>query len=144
MQVTTNNPEWGTATITGDGTYEEGSDVTITATPNKGYCFINWTKKDGTVFSTDSVHTFAVTEDMELVANFEKIPDDVANENRKNDNFAVYVQDRMIRLSENRGTVQVFNTAGQCIYNGSSTRPVPHSGVYIVKIGTKSYKVIVR
>ncbi|MDE5574164.1 MAG: hypothetical protein K2I87_00445, partial [Bacteroidales bacterium] len=68
VSVTSINTEWGSASLTGTGSYEEGSEVTITATPNKGYRFINWTKKDGTVFSTESVHTFAVTENLELTA----------------------------------------------------------------------------
>ncbi|MDE6631198.1 MAG: hypothetical protein K2K11_07280 [Bacteroidales bacterium] len=145
--VATENAEWGT--VTGNGTYQEGKEVTITAWPQKGYRFINWTKKDGSVFSTDSVHTFAVSENLELTAHFEKlpdeIPDDVANESQEADNLRIYAQDRTIYLSENRGLVQVFNTLGQCVYSGTATAiPVRTGGLYIVKVGTHSHKVLVR
>lgn len=144
-QVTTNNEEWGTVTISGNGTYEEGSKVTITATPNEGYRFVNWTKKDGSVFSSEAVHTFAVTENLELTAHFEKLPDDVANESQATDNLRIYAQDQTIYISENCGLVQVFNTLGQCVYSGFSTAiPVRTDGLYIVRIGEQSHKVVVR
>ena len=145
-----NNPEWGSINYFG-GYFEglEGDEITIACWPSDGYRFVNWTKADGSVFSTEAEYTFVITENLDLTANFEKISDipddDVANENREEDNFAVYVQERTIYLSEPRGRVQVFNVAGQCVYNGSSTViPVPNSGVYIVKVGTRSYKVVVR
>ena len=125
-------------------TYDEGSEITINATPYWGYRFVNWTKADGRVFSTEAEYTFVITENLNLTANFEP-GGNVGNENREEDNFAVYVQGRTIYLSEPRGRVQVFNVAGQCVYNGSSTViSVPHSGVYIVKVGTQNYKVVVR
>ena len=145
VQVASNNATWGTAVVTGNGIYEGGGTVTVTANAKAGCRFVNWTKKDGTVFGTEAVHTFTVTENLELTANFEKIPDDVTNESRQDENFTVYVQDRTICLSENWGTVQVFNTLGQCIYIGANTRiPVRQSGVYIVRVGARSYKVVVR
>ena len=46
---------------------------------------------------------------------------------------------------ENRGLVQVFNAVGQCVYSGKATIiPVRQSGVYVVRVGTNSYKVSVR
>ncbi|MDE5575312.1 MAG: hypothetical protein K2I87_06320, partial [Bacteroidales bacterium] len=142
LAIHVNNSEWGYTY--GEGTYYEGEEITIYASPNNGYHFVNWTKADGSVFSTEAECTFRITENLELTANF--APNGgVGNENHGNDHFAVYVQDRTICISENRGLVQVFNTAGQCIYNGSSVRiPVSHSGVYIVKVGARRYKVIVR
>ena len=144
VSLSVNNPDWGIASQIGNGTYDKDEEVSIIAFPETGYHFVNWTKGENT-FSTDMIYTFAVTENLELVANFEKVSNNVANEKLQNDNFAIYVQDRTIRLSEARGTIQVFNTAGQCIYNGTSTLiPVPHSGVYIVKVGAQNYKVVVR
>lgn len=55
------------------GTYEDGATATLTAKPNTGYKFVNWTK-EGTVVSTDATYTFTVTEDVTLVANFEALP----------------------------------------------------------------------
>ncbi|MCH5244640.1 MAG: hypothetical protein J1F29_07070, partial [Lentimicrobiaceae bacterium] len=121
----------------------KGTKVTVTATANEGYRFINWTK-DGAEFSKDAVYTFAVTENLNLIANFEKKSGDAANENRDKDNFYVYTKDRNIILSEERGAVQVFNVTGQCVYSGKDTViPVGKSGVYVVRVGANSHKVIV-
>ncbi|MCM1040863.1 MAG: leucine-rich repeat domain-containing protein [Bacteroides sp.] len=144
VRVASNNMEWGTASITGNGTYEEGSEATVTATPKSGYRFVNWTK-DGKEFAAGAVHTFAVTEDIELTANFEEDPNHVGNEEQTKDNFRVWAQDRVIHLSADKGAVQVYNMAGQCIYNGHATAiPVRNGGLYIVRIGRNSYKVMVR
>ncbi len=77
VKVASNHSAWGTATLTGNGRYEEGSNVTITAKAKEGYRFVNWTKKDGSVFSTEAVHTFTATENLDLTANFEERPNDV-------------------------------------------------------------------
>ena len=145
ISVQSNNPEWGTAIVAGTGSYSQGETSTIIATPNEGYRFVNWTREDGSVFSTKAFHTFTVTEDLILTANFEKIPDDVANESLKADNLRIYAQDRTIYLSGNRGLVQVFNTLGQCVYSGIATAiPVKTGGLYIVRVGAHSHKVLVR
>lgn len=44
------NPTAG-GTTTGSGTYSSGSSRTVTAAPNAGYTFINWTE-NGNVVST--------------------------------------------------------------------------------------------
>ena len=53
--------------VSGGGTYNYGESVTITATPNDGYTFSQWS--DG---NTDNPRTLTVTEDIELTAEFEK------------------------------------------------------------------------
>ena len=57
-------------TVEGAGTYKDNATVTLTATPNDGYLFKNWTK-NGEVVSTENPYSFTVTEDVELVANFD-------------------------------------------------------------------------
>ena len=58
-------------TVTGSGTFEYGSTVTLTASPNLGYVFFNWTK-DGNVVSTDATYTFTAEDGVEgdYVAHF--------------------------------------------------------------------------
>ena len=56
--------------VTGTGTYKDNETATLTATPNDGYLFKNWTK-NGVVVSTENPYSFTVTEDVELVANFD-------------------------------------------------------------------------
>ena len=57
-------------TVIGTGTYKDNATATLTATPNKGYQFKNWTK-NGVEVSTENPYSFTVTEDVELVANFD-------------------------------------------------------------------------
>ena len=63
------NPVAG-GTVTGGGYYNLETSVTITATANTGYTFINWTK-DNEVVTTNASYTFTVTEDANYIANFE-------------------------------------------------------------------------
>lgn len=56
-------------TTTGGGTFNEGTSVTVTATPNAGYTFTNWTE-DGFIVSNAASLTFNVASDRTLVANF--------------------------------------------------------------------------
>ena len=57
-------------TITGGETLIELYDsVDLTATPNDGYAFVNWTK-DGEVVSTKRTYSFMILEDTEIKANF--------------------------------------------------------------------------
>ena len=64
-----NNGAMGT--ITGSGSYLEGTQVTLTATPAEGYEFTCWTSGKDTV-STENPYKFTVTADVALVANFAK------------------------------------------------------------------------
>lgn len=57
-------------TVEGAGTYKDNATATLTATANDGYVFKNWTK-NGSVVSTENPYSFTVTEDVELVANFD-------------------------------------------------------------------------
>ncbi len=62
------NPADG-GSVNGAGTYEEGTSVTVTATPAEGYSFVNWTE-DGTAVSADAAYTFTISGNRTLVANF--------------------------------------------------------------------------
>ena len=57
-------------TVTGGGTYEVGSTVTVTATPSSGrYYFVRW-MENGTEVSRDASYTFPLTADRTLTAEF--------------------------------------------------------------------------
>ena len=62
------NPNNG-GIVTGEGAYEEGQACTVTATANNGYTFANWTE-NGNVVSTDGSYSFTVTDNHNLIANF--------------------------------------------------------------------------
>ena len=76
ITATANDAAMGT--IVGAGNYGKGSTATLTATPNDGYLFVNWTK-DGELVSNDKTYSFKVTEAVELVANFEEAAEEVHN-----------------------------------------------------------------
>ena len=63
------NPAEG-GRVRGEGSYADGTSVTVEANANDGYNFVNWTE-NGTAVSTDLNYTFTVTADRNLVANFE-------------------------------------------------------------------------
>ena len=72
--MATANPVAG-GTIEGTGTYDYGTTCTLTATPNVGFAFEEWTE-DGVTVSTDAIYSFMVTGDRTLVANFTDTPVD--------------------------------------------------------------------
>ena len=57
-------------TVSGAGVYNYGTTCTLTATPNIGFHFVNWTK-DGVVVSTSTTYSFTVTEAASFVAHFD-------------------------------------------------------------------------
>jgi len=69
------NPTGG-GVASGGGEYTIGDSVTITATANSGYRFVNWTE-GGTEVYTEASSTFTAAEDRVLMANFEIIPPDI-------------------------------------------------------------------
>ena len=58
--------------VSGTGSYNHGQSVTLNATANNGYTFVNWTE-NGSVVSTNAQYTFNATSNRSLVANFEPI-----------------------------------------------------------------------
>ena len=59
-------------TITGAGSYAQGSTCTLTATPATGYEFTKWTK-NGTQVSTNATYSFTVNANATYVANFTEV-----------------------------------------------------------------------
>ena len=100
---TSANPATG-GTVSGGGTYNEGAICTLTATPNPGFVFVNWTK-DGTVVSTDATYQFTVTEAAEYVANFKNIH--TQNFNNGWNWWSTYIE-----LNDNDGLSQLENNIG--------------------------------
>ena len=67
--VASNNSSYGTATVSGNGTFTNGQLVTVTATPNAGYAFDHWSE-DGVAVSYDAQYQFTFTRSRSLVAHF--------------------------------------------------------------------------
>lgn len=60
--------------VTGGGVYDEGAQVTLQATANEGYQFVNW-KINGTsqVVSSANPYVFNAEEDVDLIATFNAV-----------------------------------------------------------------------
>lgn len=67
--VTTASSPAGGGSTAGGGTYSSGASVTVTATPNAGYSFVNWTE-NSTQVSTSASYTFTLSANRTLTANF--------------------------------------------------------------------------
>ena len=65
IEVAANNDEFGS--VSGGGTYNAGTEISITATPNENCHFVSW--NDG---NADNPRTFIVTGDSTFVATFER------------------------------------------------------------------------
>ena len=63
----------GAGSVSGGGLFVAGSSVTVTATANSGYSFVNWTE-NGTVQSASSSYSFTIAANRNLVANFTANP----------------------------------------------------------------------
>ena len=61
-------PEEG-GTVAGSGIYDYGTTVTVSASPNEHYEFVNWTE-NGVMVSNSAEYTFTLDGDRHLVANF--------------------------------------------------------------------------
>jgi hypothetical protein len=55
--------------VSGNGTYDMGSSRTVTATPNSGFIFENWTE-NGRVVSSSASYNFTINNNRNLVAHF--------------------------------------------------------------------------
>jgi len=70
VNLSSNPPTGGTTT--GGGSFNSGASVSVTATPNVGYTFSNWTE-GLIVVSSGSNYTFTISGNRTLVANFTAI-----------------------------------------------------------------------
>ncbi|MFQ8957335.1 MAG: InlB B-repeat-containing protein [Mediterraneibacter gnavus] len=53
---------------------KKGEKAEVIAVANEGFRFVNWTDAEGNVISESNPYVFEVTKDLDLTANFEKIP----------------------------------------------------------------------
>ena len=64
----------GTVKVSPAGTvFDAETSITVTATKNFGYKFVNWTDANNQVVSTNEAYTFSISTNTALKANFEKI-----------------------------------------------------------------------
>jgi hypothetical protein len=69
------DPSEGGSVDPSEGTYEEGEEVEVTATPADGWEFVEWT---GDISSTDNPLSFSIEDSTEITANFSDVRSEYA------------------------------------------------------------------
>ena len=131
-------------TITGTGTYEYGTEITLGIILSPEYSFVYWLE-DGQIVSYDQDYTFTVTGNRTLVANLKNTDgvEELAI------TFGIYpnpVSDVLnIEASENIEQVEVFTITGAKVFSQKSfTEKVEinttdlSAGTYIIRMTTKN------
>ena len=97
VSVSVNNSIMGTVEASKVGEVFDQTKITLTATANEGYEFINWTV-NGEEVSTDNPYEATVSGDVEYVANFRLVPTKLAIERAESSMKAYggYVADNMV------------------------------------------------
>ena len=127
--------------VSGSGSYEYGTVVTLTATAHEGYKFMQWS--DGDINAT---RTIIVEGEVTLTATFEaEGGSETGLEEQMADTFQVIGMERSMRIEGSEQEACVFNTAGQLIYRGTERIIEVHAaGIYLVRIGNETKRVMVR
>ena len=144
------NPNEG-GSVTGGGTYDQGTSCTVSATANTGYTFTNWTE-NGNVVSTDASYTFNVTANRSLVANFQiqsyditASADPTAGGNVSGGGTFNYGQSCTLTATANQGYnfINWTKNGTQVSTNPSYTFTVTESAAYVAHFQIQSYNIAV-
>lgn len=134
--------------VSGGGTYEEGAEITISATPDEGYIFDTWISSGDTI-SQDSIHTFTITCDTSMTAHFSTEPVGLRDDwqNLSIDVFPNPAEDRLIidfeEPTKESYTLRLISTQGEQIIREELPSRIKRetldlsglkSGTYIVEI----------
>lgn len=146
LTLNVNDPSMGT--VSGGGTYQRGTTVTIAATANPGYHFVSWSDS-----IAEAVREITVNSDTTLTAYFEadttqSITDPLA------ESFALYPNPASTTVtieSDRRATLTLLDVSGRerarwSIENGKTTINISHlpSGAYFVRLeGTPTVKRLI-
>lgn len=136
----------GNGTVTGDGIYNYGDQVTLVATAADGYEFVKWTM-NGTEY-TDATLTFTITEDVVVDVEFAVKS---AVEDVETVEYVAYAEDMNVVVNgvENHN-VAVYDATGRLvkmINNASDIEriSVHAAGVYIIRIdNNQTLRVVVK
>lgn len=126
------------STVTGSGVYNHGTEVTLTATPDKGYKFVQWSDGD-----TCTVRKIMVITEIELIAEFQPLSIGTKTEEPQAEKTLIYTQNQTLYL-EGIADYYLFDMIGNLIYHGQSPAvPLPR-GVYFVVSSQSTNKIIIR
>ena len=140
--------------VTGEDFYEENTTATLIATANNGYKFKNLTK-NGVEVTRDNPYIFTVTEDIDLVANFDIEETNIANI-ICNSYIKIYpnpttgeliIDDEEITIEN----IEILDVVGRVVFRSNVSQLSPKttinishlsSGIYFLKIAGKTVKIV--
>jgi hypothetical protein len=135
------------ATVTGEGNYNYGTEVTLTLNRNEDYRFVNWTE-DGEVVSEDMTYVFTITRDRTLVANFEYTVG-LAEQQAEINVYPNPTQGEITLEGKDINHIRIVNIFGQTVYNAKAEgEPVRMDlsnlakGIYMMHIDTENGQVV--
>ncbi len=137
-----NNAEFGS--VTGGGSYLNGTTCTLTATPNSGYHFTKWSNN-----RTPNPYTITVTSDTTITALFEADPTEGINE-ADGTGYAYKLVGQRLSLSCVMGrAVGIYDVTGKTICNVRVTSEaldidLPAAGIYLIRVeGCETRRIVV-
>jgi len=135
------NPTDG-GTITGAGSYNQGTTCTLTAIANEDYVFARWREGNETV-STDSVYTFQVMENRNLIADFIYIgtlPGVLNGVFSTNENTRVHFSQGNLQYRASTNTWRFAESQLDCAGNNNSSISSSYNGwIDLFGWGTSGY-----
>lgn len=144
LKLEVNNPDYGT--VSGSGTFEEGSEAQIMATAKQGYKFIGWVEGKDTI-SREATYTVTMTGDRTIMACFASL---TATEDLEANLWTVYAENGSIVINGLSGDrYMVYDIAGrvmgQARGTGSEIRlPVDGGKLYVVRRITNDGRIGVK
>ena len=135
----------------GNKMYNTNATAMVSASARNGFKFVNWTK-EGIEISTDSLYSFTVTEDIELVANFfEDIEVGITETTSPSDLVKLYPNPVSTTLYIEIGNVKknsevkIYSIQGALLVNTKGNEidvsSLP-SGIYIVEVNGVCKKLV--
>lgn len=147
IRVLSDNADWGS--VSGEGSFEFGTEVTVTASPEKGYKFVTWNENSAEV-SKEVAYRFTVEKDRTLVAVFEE---NTANEDLEAHTWSIRSENGTLMVNGLDGDLYtVYDLNGRMMHqtrcSGAEIRlAVTPNQLYIVRRvsaqGTFGFKKIV-
>lgn len=133
-------------TITCISGSQSGKKVTFLVTPNVGYELTNITvvREGGVNIEVEDLSFVMPDGAVTITADFSPIHTMI--ETITNDQIIVFSQQGEIIISNSNEEVLVYTIAGQLVAQGlgSGSYAVPQAGVYVVKIGAETRKIVVQ
>ena len=139
ITVLSNDENMGTVSV--GGTYDYGTEISISADAREGYRFVMWNDSN-----TDNPRTIVVEQDITFIAYFE-VADGIHEVDENNIN--IYSYDNQIFVVNAGGlSVEIFDMSGRLIVSESRITTSERNytiyapGIYLVKVGESVVKKV--